>query len=540
MSARSTTEADVVIVGAGASGAAAAWLLARRGLRVVVLEQGGWQRDEPSLSDTTEWEHHRFRTLNPDPNVRAGADDYPVIDVDTPIRPLLYNGVGGSTILWSTHFPRLNPSDFRVRSLDGVGDDWPITYDDLVPYFELNDRMMGVAGLSGDPAHPPRSARQTPPLPIGRGGALLADAFDRLGWHWWPADAAANSRPFGGREACNACGPCELSCPRQAKASVDVTYWPEALRLGVRLVTHARVREVSVGPDGRATGVTYLDADGVEHHQAGAAVVLAANAIGTARLLLLSRSAAHPDGLGNAEGQVGRSLMHHPIATVTGAFDERLDGYEGLTACSIMSMQFYGTQPDVDFVRGYKLQGLRSHGPALTAAGGFGLDIPWGEGHHARFDALFGRTMSLTVTAEDLPDQNNRVTLDAEVTDSSGIPAPRLHYAVSDNSLRMLDHGIARASEVMRAAGAREVLVSPLLEQGGFHLMGTARMGTDPTRSVVDRYGRVHGVDNVLVVDGSTFTTAGAMNPTSTIQAIALWVADHLSRTGPRGQEVAR
>ena len=531
-----TEAADVVIIGAGASGAAAAWFLARKGHRVVVLEQGGWTRPESTLSDQEDWEYHRLRTVNPNPNVRAAESDYPIVDTDTPIRPLLFNGVGGSTILWSAHFPRFHPSDFRVRTLDGVADDWPVTYDELMPYYELNDRMMGVSGLAGDPAHPPRSARQSPPVPLGLGGARLADAFDRLGWHWWPADTAVNSRPYRGRSACNACGPCELGCPNGSKASVDVTYWPAALRAGVELVTHARAREITVGADGRATGVTYLDRDGREHHQAGATVMLAANAIGTARLLLLSRSGPHPDGLGNAEGQVGRHLMHHPIATVTGVFDDRLDGYEGTTACSIMSMQFYGTQRDEDFVRGYKLQALRSHGPALTAAGGFGLGMPWGVEHHGRFAEVFGRTVSLTVTAEDLPDPDNRVMLDPTVVDGSGIAAPSLHYRVSENSRRILAHGIDRATEVMQTAGAREVLVSPLLEQGGFHLMGTARMGTDPTRSVVDRYGRVHGVPNVLVVDGGTFTTGGAMNPTSTIQAVALWVADHLDRHGPSGQ----
>jgi len=528
--------ADVIIVGAGASGAAAAWFLARRGHRVVVLEQGDWVRPESVRSDRADWEHHRLRGMNPNPNVRALPTDYPIVDTDTPIRPLLFNGVGGSTVLWSSHFPRFHPMDFRVHSDDGVADDWPIEYDDLLPYYELNDRMMGVAGLSGDPAHPPRSARQTPPVPLGAGGIRLADAFDRLGWHWWPADTAVNSRPYRGRRACNACGPCELGCPTGAKASVDVTYWPAALRAGVELVTHARVREIRVGSDGRATGVTFLDADGQEQHRTGSAVVLAANAIGTARLLLLSRSSVHPDGLGNAEGQVGRHLMHHPIATVTGVFDEPLHGYEGTTACSIMSMEFYGTRPGNDFLRGYKLQSLRSHGPAVTASGGFGLDVPWGEGHHRRFDELFARTVSLTVTAEDLPDPENRVALDPDVVDGSGIPAPSLHYRVSDNSRRILDDGIARASEVMAAAGATEVIVSPLLEQGGFHLMGTTRMGIDPERSVVDRFGRIHGAPNVLVVDGGTFTTGGAMNPTSTLQAVALWVADHLDRHGPGGE----
>jgi choline dehydrogenase-like flavoprotein len=524
---------DVLVIGAGASGAVASWALARAGFAVTCLEQGGWMDPSAYTSDHDDWEYHRLRDHNPNPNVRRLPHDYPVVDVDTPIKPLLYNAVGGSTVLWSGHFPRFHPDDFRVRSLDGVAEDWPLTYAELAPYYERNDVMMGIAGRSGDPAHPPRSARQMPPVPLGAGGQRLAAGFDALGWHWWPADSAIATRPYRGRSACNSCGPCELGCPTGAKASVDVTHWPEALARGARLITGARVSEITTDAHGRATGAVYLDAEGVARHRRARAVIVAANAIGTSRLLLLSASPAHPEGLANRSGLVGRNLMHHPIATVTGVFDDLLDGYRGVTACSLMSMEFYGTDPDRDFVRGYKLQALRSHGPAVTALGGFGLDVPWGADHHRRHAELFARTASLTVTAEDLPDPGNRVTLDDRVTDAWGIPAPRLTYAVDDNSRRMLEHGIGSATQVMEAAGAREILVTPLLVQGGFHLMGTARMGDDPAHSVVDRWGRAHDCDNLFVVDGSTFVTGAAMNPTSTIQALALRTAEHLAAHGP-------
>ena len=279
---------DVLIVGAGASGAAAAWRLARAGLRVTCLEQGDWvsYADTPSLHP--EWEIARQTTHHPNPNVRKGPSDYPVDDADAAIKPFLYNAVGGSTILWGAHFPRFRPSDFRTRTLDGVGDDWPICYEDLAPYYEQNDRMMGVSGRNGDPGNPPRGPRQMPPLAPGRAGERMAAAFDRLGWHWWPADVAINSAPYGaGRGACNNCGPCDLGCPVKARSSADVTYWPQALAAGVRLITQATAFEVETDAQGRASGVAYFDRDGVIRRHGAAVVALAANGLGTPRLMLL-------------------------------------------------------------------------------------------------------------------------------------------------------------------------------------------------------------------------------------------------------------
>jgi choline dehydrogenase-like flavoprotein len=529
---------DVIVVGGGASGAATSWALARAGLQVTCLEQGGWLDPALHPSDQPDWELRRLRDYDPNPNRRRAAWDYPVVDSETPIKPLLYNAVGGSTVVWSAHFPRFHPDDFNVRSSDGVADDWPLTYKELEPYYDDNDRMMGVAGVAGDPAHPPRMAPRLPPVPLGSGGERLAAAFDRLGWHWWPADTAVATAPHGlERDVCNHCGPCELGCPRKAKASVDVTYWPQALQLGATLITHARAFEVVTGKRGLASGVRYLDREGRERLRQGRSVVLACNAIGTARLLLMSSRGNGSDGLANSSGLVGHNLMHHPIGLATGVFDELLDGYRGVTACSLMSMEFYGTRPEHPFVRGYKLQGLRSHGPALTALGGFGLDVGWGATHHDRFAELFARTTSLTVTAEDLPDERNRVTLDNAVLDDWGLPAARLTYRVDDNSRRMLDHGLERAATVLEEAGASEVLTTPLMSDAGFHLMGTARMGNDPEHSVVDRWCRSHDVPNLLVVDGSVFVTSAAMNPTSTIQALALRAADHLVRMGPRPEQ---
>ena len=510
-----------MIVGAGAAGAAAAWRLARAGLEVTCLEQGGWVDPAASASGEPDWEIRRQTSETPYPNIRNLPWDYPVADADTPIKPLMFNGVGGSTIKWGAHFPRFRPSDFRVRTLDGVAEDWPLGYADLAPYYEENDAIMGVSGLHGDPGNPPRGLRQTPPLPPGPGAERMAAAFDRLGWHWWVSDVAINSAPYDGRAACNNCGPCDLGCARRARASADITYWPRALAAGARLVTQARAFEITTGADGRATGVAYFDADGQARHQAADVVILAANGIGSARLLLLS-------GLANRSGLVGRRLMHHPTGMATGVFDVPLEGFKGPFACSILCQHFYETDCARGFVRGYQMQLIRSDGPLGTAVGGYLPRVPWGADHHRQFRALFGHTASLTVTTEDLPDPDNRVTLDDSLTDRFGIPAPRLHYRLSDNTRAMIAHGLGSARAAFAEAGALRVETQDLVTYAGFHLLGTACMGADPETSVVDADCRAHDVDNLLVIDGSVFVTAAALNPTPTIQAIALRAADRL------------
>ncbi len=524
---------DVVVVGAGATGAALSWRLATRGLKVTCLEQGEWVDPSAYPASYEGWPLHFGTDFHLDPNVRRLVADYPVNAESSPVSISMYNAVGGSTIHWSAHFPRLHPSDFRVRTLDGVADDWPISYSDLEPYYDLNDRMNGVAGLDGDPAYPPKSPRQTPSIPLGALGNAMARGFDRLGWHWWPADSAILTRPYDGRDACNNCGPCNLGCSNRSRSSADVTYWPRAIAAGARILTSARASRV-LEDGGRATGVEYRDQSGAERVIGTAVVVLACNGIGTPRLLLNSACATHPDGLANGSGQLGRNLMLHPYATVTGVFGETLDGHAGPVGCSLVSQEFYETDRTRGFLRGYILQVGRSGVPLHTALGGAGDHlVPWGERHHAVFAARHLRTATIAVIGEDLPDPHNRVDIDPELTDGSGIPAPRVRYSLSENSRRLMEHGVERAAEVLRAAGAHDTIVTNPFPYSGWHLMGTARMGTDPDSSVVDPWGRAHEVDNLYLIDGSIFVTAGGVNPTSTMQALALRIADGIADRSP-------
>jgi len=528
-----TDPIDVLIIGAGAAGAAVAWSLADTRMKIVCLEQGDWVKADEYPGVRDDWELAQIRAWAPSPNVRGRAADYPVNDGESPIAASMFSAVGGSTILYAGHFPRFHPSDFRARTLDGVGDDWPLDYARLAPWYDLNCRMMGVSGLTGDPAYPadPPKLFPLPPIPLGRLGETLARGFNALGWHWWPSDSAIASEAYEGRAGCINAGTCLLGCPQGAKASTDVTYWPIAIRRGVELRTRCRVREITVGPDGLADGVVYYDADGAEQRLRAHAVVVACNGIGTPRLLLNSRSRRFPDGLANRSGLVGKNLMFHPYAIITGVFDERLEGHKGPTGCSLMSHEFYETDAARGFVRGYSFEMLRGFGPVGTALYGMlgGRVFPGGT-HHAAYAELADRTAGIAAICEDLPDPGNSVTLDPELTDAHGIPAPKVTYRLSENSRRMLDHAVARGQELMAAAGAHDTMVQAPLAMAGWHLMGTARMGTDPETSVVNEWGRCHDVKNLFIVDGSIFVTAAAVNPTNTIQALALHVADTMKR----------
>ena len=520
---------DVLIIGAGASGAAMAWSLADTRMRILCLEQGDWVKPSDYPSNGRDWEARQLAEFNFSPNVRAAPADYPINETDSPLKIANHNGVGGGTVLYAGHFPRFHPSDFRVRSLDGVADDWPIDYATLAPFYAENDRMMGVSGLSGDPAYPPKEPMM-PPLPLGKSGQTLARGMNKLGWHWWPSDSAVATEDYHGRARCINLGHCLGGSAQGAKASTDITYWPEAIRAGVELRTRCRVREITTNDQGMATGAIYYDADGVEHFQAAEVVVMACNGVGTPRILLNSTSARFPDGLANSSGLVGRNLMFHPYAAITGYFDQALDGYRGPGNC-IWSQEFYETDRSRDFLRGYTFEFTRGRGPVITALAGMRSGrVPWGDEHHNEYRRIFNRSTGMVAICEDLPEAHNRVTLDPTLVDSNGIPAPKITYKLSDNSRRMLDHAVARATEALRAAGAYEVASETPLAVGGWHLMGTARMGSDPTRSVVNEWGRSHDVKNLFIVDGSIFVTSAGVNPTATIQALTLYIADAMKK----------
>ncbi len=526
-------QSHVLIIGAGASGSVAAARLAAAGFKVVCLEQGDWVGPGDYMSAQPEAELAWVERWNPDPNARRGLADYPLTG-DADVRPVMYNGVGGGLVQWAAMWQTLLASDFRVRTLDGIADDWPIGWGDLADCYAQVARDMSVSGLGGDPALPEMDPYPNPPIPIGKIGRVAAEGMDRLGWHWWPGANAIASRRHGNLQACQRRGTCMIGCPENAKATPSLTHWPSAQAAGASLVTGARVTEIPVDEQGRVRGAAYLDRDGVEHFQPAQVVMLAANAVGTARLLLLSASPRFPDGLANSSGLVGRRLMQHPYRTVTVVCEDPLDSWQGPWGQVIYSLEFAETHPERDFVRGAKWM-VMPHGGPMFAAAEYqeahrhdGFEAVWGANFHRAADEVFGRAFTWGIQAEDLPEDDNRVTLDPTMCDSSGLPAAHVEYRVSENTRRMLDFNVARAVEAAEASGAVSTLVRDVWPTGIGHVLGTTRMGNDPQTSVVDRWCRAHDVPNLYVIDGGVFVTGGSANPTATIMANALRVTDHL------------
>ncbi len=522
--------ADVLIIGAGPAGGVAAKRLAEDGVKVVALEQGHWQDPAAYRGPEWDWELAASKTWASHPNLRARPTDYPVDLTQSDMQIINFNGVGGGTILYNAVWIRLLEETFRERSLHGVADDWPITYQDLLPFYERTDRQFGVSGLGGNPAFPPGAEPPLPPLPFGEGSMKVARALHQKGWHWWPDTNSILSAPYEGRHQCVRRSACSTGCSEGAKSSADVTPWKKAVALGVRLVTGARVLRITLDAAGLANGAEWMDETGVVHFQSADVVLCAANGIGTPRLLLNSACPAFPDGLANRSGLVGRRLMLHPLAIAGGLFREDLESWQGHFGSTVQSLQFGMHDAARGFALGAKwslhTMGAGPVGEAMNVLAEYG---PGGD-FQQHFAERFGHGMFWTVMCEDLPEESNRVVLSDTLTDSSGMPAPKLLYRYNEDSRRNLDFSIERAAENLREAGAWKVSV--LNPAGGnAHFMGTARMGDDPKTSVVDRWNMSHDIPNLGILDASVFVTSGPGNPTSTLSALSLRASEHLLET---------
>lgn len=514
---------DVVIVGAGPSGAVAARRFTEDGFSVACLEQGDYPDYTLAARNDLDYELLKDRYFSWNPNRRQNEADYPINDSESDVSPVMWNGVGGSAVLYSANWHRFRPSDFRVRTLDGVADDWPLSYDDLAPFYDRVAEDFSVSGIAGDPAFPHHEI-PLPPFELGERDWRIVRAQDRLGWHWWPGSNAIASVKHNNLQPCVSRGRCPWACFDGAKASPDRTHWPISIKQGARLITQARVLRVEVGRDGLATGVVYVDLrTGDQRFLRANVVILSANGVGTPRLLLNSASNSHPDGLANSSGLVGKRLMLHPYGAVVGLFDDFFESWQGPFGQRLYSMEFAETRPDTGFLRGAKWQIMGTGGP-LNAVAVFpwGDQAGWGENFHRIVKKRFGRSISWAIIAEDLPEEHNMVTLDPELRDRDGMPIPKIIYRNSENTNRLMAFNVDRASDSLREAGAYEVIQTPFLRETGWHMLGSCVMGNDHRTSVVNAWGQTHDISNLYIMDGSVMPTSSCVNPTGTVTALAL------------------
>ena len=530
---------DFVIVGSGAAGGVLAKELATTGFDVVVLEQGPWQQASQFTHDELAVEREaamlntgfepvqQFRTTEAEPWRRNTG------------RSLLYRrGVGGSSVHFTANYWRFRPIDFRERSVWGPIEgtafaDWPISYEELEPYYTKVDWEVGVSGVPG--LHDPRRSRPypLPPLPNKSSGVLLERGARALGLHAQVAPMAILSQPYDGRSGCMACGHCMYyGCEFGAKSSTLASMIPKAVATGrCEIRADSTAVRVELNARGRTTGVAYWDAAGKERRQAARAVILAANGAETTRLLLMSASPAFPNGLANSSGAVGRHIMFNGGSSTTGSFEHPLNEYKGATVSRIVH-DFYDADPKRGFYGGGGIDARFNDGPIRFAIDGLPNDSPsWGSGYKRALRELYTHSVRFAAHITSLPLPSNAITLDPSNPDRWGRPGLRLTYADHPDDMKAKQWFRDRTHELMVAAGATRVWDQPVLPtDGGVHLLGTARMGNGPRDSVVDRDHRAHDVPNLFICDGSSFVTSGRGQPTMTIQALAFRAAERIAR----------
>ena len=516
-------DVDVCVVGSGAGGSVAAAELAAAGYSVVILEAGVPTRPDLIPTAREDWEHHLFEFFD-----RASGGDRVTYGPRTPrnFRISRFKGVGGSTMHYEGFYTRMHPGDLSRASEIGLGADWPLTYDDLAPYYDRVEARLGVSGEPDNPFEPPRKPFPNRAVPMSCAVQTMKAGCDRLGLHAAHASMAIITREAGERRPCNYCGGCWFGCMPGAISNAAETYLPDALARGAELRQQSTAVRIVTEPSGRrVAGVEYLDAGGELVLQRASRVVLAGNGVETPRLLLMSAGPGHPDGLGNGSGHVGRYFSAHTHASVAALFDIRVDGFKGPNINGQVQ-DFWDHDDGRDFAGGYVIA-LRNAelGPYHHYRQRYRSGRLFGAALYSAMDKTFGRTATISAYGEHFATADDRVTLDGEVTDALGLPAARIDIRHGDNERAMTQHMTTTLRAIMEAAGAVQVDTRPVGSILGTHLMGTCRMGTDPRTSVTDAGGRCHDLDNLYIADGSLFPTSTPANPTLTIQALATRVA---------------
>jgi choline dehydrogenase-like flavoprotein len=509
---------EAIVVGSGAAGSATAAKLAEGGKRVLILEAGPDHGPADLVSSTLYARRLKW----------SGA---PVIEEGkSPIGHVFNSGygVGGSAMHHYAVWPRMHAEDFEMHSRYGRGLDWPLRYSDLAPYY---DRVQEEAGIAGDARRemwrPPGAPYPMPPVPVFPQGEVLARGFAKLGKQVAPLPLAITTTNYRGRSVCLWDGWCDAGCPIGALANPMTVHLPRAKAAGAILVADTVVTKVVTNKAGtRATGVEVVTKEGVRRTLHAALVVLAAFAVENPRLLLASANDAHPLGLGNAVGLVGRYVMTHAAGLVYGLFDEETRPYMGAFGGQLLNQDGYGktTHQRMGAFGSYQwmiAQAVKPNdllGISTTRADLFGAPL-----HDFMRRASRGFA-GMTAVVEDLPVADNRVTMAAE-KDRHGVPLARVVHTRDAASEALWRASLEEGRAVISAAGAREVWTGA---QGSMHIMGGTVMGANRTDSVTNSFGQVHDIPNLVIAGPGLFPTSAGVNPTFTVHALAARSAEHL------------
>jgi len=551
---RSPQQYDVAIVGSGAGGGMAAYMLTQAGANCVMLEAGpmwdtqedgfmfDWPYDSPRRGASTHAQQFgEFDaglggwSLDGEPYTVASGESFDWFRTRM---------LGGRTNHWGRISLRYGPDDFRRRSLDGLGDDWPISYDDIAPYYDRIDRLIGIFGSREGLPNDPDGIFMDPPEPRCW-EKMIKQGADRMGITCIPSRLSILTRALNGRSQCHYCGQCNRGCGTSSNFSSTTVLLPPALETGrLEIIANAMAREVTVDGEGGARGVSYVNKrDGREYEVRARVVVVAASACETARLLLNSKSALFPDGLANNTGNVGRYLTDNTGTDVAGFVPRLVDNVphneDGVGGAHLF-MPWWLNNRNLDFPRGYHIEIWGGRGmPGYGFMGGIHR-LPPGGGYGARlkddYRRYYGSTIGFSGRGEMIPNPDSYCEIDPATVDQWGIPVLRFHFQWSDAEVLQVRHMQETFRELIETLGGTPLGAMPSREQGYgitnggriIHELGVTRMGADPATSVLNANCQAHDVDNLFVTDGGPFVTNGDKNPTWTILALAMRTSEYI------------
>ncbi|QGM46539.1 GMC family oxidoreductase [Methylocystis heyeri] len=511
-------EVDFAIVGTGAGGGTLLCRLAEKGFTAIGFDAGPFFRPlEDFASDETEqtklyWTGNRI----------VEGNDWLIMGAKNSGR-----AVGGSTVHFAMVSLRFRPEWFKARSKMGYGADWPLDWREMWRYYEEAEQALAISGPIDYPWGPKRPRYPYRAHPVNAAGMVLARGAEALGMAWSPTPLATVSAPRGKSPPCVYRGFCRFGCSTNAKQSALIVWIPRAMAAGAEVRDLAMVGRIETDRRGLATGVHYRR-EGQWRFQRARNVVVAGYAVETPRLLLMSANDRFPDGLANSSGLVGKNLMTQPNQAVFGEVDEEIRWYKAPPSTTVT--EHWNYDDNKDFHGGYcwMAQGPLPIEWATVLTGSRGL---WGAALREEM-TKYNHMVGVKMVGEAMADERNRVTLDEE-KDDDGLPIARIHYAWTQNDEALIRHALDQMELSMKAAGVRNTFRQ---EQDANHLGGTARMGDDPRASVVDADCRSWDIGNLWVCDGSVFPTVGGVNPSLTIQAVALRTADRIEQLAKRGE----